>query len=187
MNRLRLNWGIVDVEDCIKASQLLANPPYSLIDPKRMVIRGASSGGLTVLNALCNSSNTDVYAAATSIYGVADLLGLAKMTHKFESHYIYGLVGGAPQDTEPLKTRSPINYVDEINQPLLILQGDTDRVVPKEQSEAVYESIKKRGGVVEYKLYLGEGHGFRTKEAQCDAFERELAFYCQVLGLEGAR
>ncbi|KAF9073509.1 alpha/beta-hydrolase [Rhodocollybia butyracea] len=184
MNRLALNWGVVDVEDCIMASQLLATPPYSLVDPKRMVIRGGSAGGFTVLNALCNSSNTEVYAAATSLYGVSDLLGLIKMTHKFESHYMFSLVEGSPQDTELFKSRSPINHIDKINRPLLILQGDIDCVVPKEQSEIVYESIKKRGGVVEYKLYPGEGHGFRKEETQCDALERELAFYCRVLGLD---
>jgi len=184
MNRLRHGWGIVDVEDCITASQLLSSPPHSLIDPKRIVIRGRSSGGLTVLGALCNSSNTSVYAAAASHFGVTDLVGLMAMTHKFEKEYGFELCGASPENPEPFKKRSPINYVDNIKQPLLILQGDIDRVVPKEQAEAVYESIKKRGGVVEYKLYAGEGHGFRMKETQCDALERELAFYQRALGLD---
>ncbi|KAJ3772596.1 Alpha/Beta hydrolase protein [Lentinula raphanica] len=183
INRLWHGWGAVDVEDCITASQLLAQAPHSLIDPKRIVIRGSSSGGLTVLNALSNSSNTEVFAAATSLYGVTDLVGLVKDTHKFESQYMFSLVGGSLEDTKPFEKRSPINYVDNINRPLLILQGDIDRVVPKAQAEKVYESIKKRGGVVEYKLYPGEGHGFRMKETQRDALERELDFYERALGL----
>lgn len=184
MNHLKYGWGVVDVEDCITASQLLSSPPHSLIDPKRIVIRGSSSGGLTVLGTLCNSSNTTVYAAAVSYFGVTDLVGLMKVTHKFESHYGFELVGASPENQKPFETRSPINYVDKINRPLLILQGDIDRVVPKEQAEAIYESIKGRGGVVEYKLYPGEGHGFRMKETQCDALERELAFYQRALGLQ---
>ncbi|KAJ4490705.1 Alpha/Beta hydrolase protein [Lentinula aciculospora] len=188
MNRLWHGWGAVDVEDCINASQLLAKPPLSLIDSSRIVIRGSSSGGLTVLGALSNSSNTEVYAAATSLYGVTDLVGLVKDTHKFESQYMFSLVGGSPQDMKPFEKRSPINYVDKITRPLLILQGDIDRIVPKEQAEVVYESIKKRGGVVEYKLYPGEGHGFRMKETQCDALERELDFYQRALGIrEGVK
>ncbi|KAJ3842541.1 Alpha/Beta hydrolase protein [Lentinula raphanica] len=183
INRLWHGWGAVDVEDCITASQLIAQAPHSLIDPKRIVIRGSSSGGLTVLNALSNSSNTEVFAAATSLYGVTDLVGLVKDTHKFESQYMFSLVGGSLEDTKPFEKRSPINYVDKINRPLLILQGDIDRVVPKAQAEKVYESIKKRGGVVEYKLYPGEGHGFRMKETQRDALERELDFYERALGL----
>jgi len=65
----------------------------------------------------------------------------------------------------------------------LLLHGEIDRVVPKEQAEVVYNSIMKRGGNVEYKLYPGEGHGFRMQETQCDALERELAFYQLYLGL----
>ncbi|KIK54757.1 hypothetical protein GYMLUDRAFT_48458 [Collybiopsis luxurians FD-317 M1] len=186
INRLRKQWGVVDVEDCIAATQTLSKSPHNLIDPNRTVIRGSSAGGLTVLNSLCNSSNTRAFAAATSIYGVADLVGLVRDTHKFESQYMFSLVGGSPTDVEPFKERSPINYVDKIDRPLLILQGEIDRVVPKEQAEMMYESIKKRGGVVEYKPYPGEGHGFRMKETQCDALERELAFYERVLALQGA-
>jgi dipeptidyl aminopeptidase/acylaminoacyl peptidase len=66
------------------------------------------------------------------------------------------------------------------------LQGDIDKVVPKEQSEAIYNNINKRGGVVEYKLYPGEGHGFRKEATIRDAFERELAFYERILKLKQA-
>ena len=65
---------------------------------------------------------------------------------------------------------------------LLILQGEIDAVVPKIQSKAIYDSIKKRGrGVVEYKLYPGEGHGRRKEENMRDACERALAFYEEIL------
>jgi dipeptidyl aminopeptidase/acylaminoacyl peptidase len=64
------------------------------------------------------------------------------------------------------------------------LQGEIDVVVPKEQAEAIYENIKRRGGVVEYKLYPGEGHGWRKEENMCDACERELAFYERTLKLK---
>ncbi|KAF5378917.1 hypothetical protein D9757_008722 [Collybiopsis confluens] len=183
INRLLTQWGIVDVEDCIRSAQILSAPHHSLVDPNRIVIRGSSAGGLTVLASLSNSSNTRAFAAATSLYGVADLEGLVKDTHKFESQYMFSLVGGSLTNLEPLKQRSPINYVDRIERPLLILQGELDRVVPKEQAQVVYDSIKARGGVVEMKLYPGEGHGFRMKETQRDALERELGFYETVLGI----
>ena len=65
-----------------------------------------------------------------------------------------------------------------------ILQGEVDRVVPKEQAELIYERIKARGGVVEYKLYPGEGHGWRQEKNIKDALEREIRFYEDVLGLK---
>jgi dipeptidyl aminopeptidase/acylaminoacyl peptidase len=57
-------------------------------------------------------------------------------------------------------------------------------VVPKDQAEAIYKIIKDRGGTVEYKLYPGEGHGWRQEANLRDALERELAFYETVLGLK---
>ena len=64
-----------------------------------------------------------------------------------------------------------------------ILQGELDKVVPKGQAEAIYKSIQDRGGVVEYKLYAGEGHGWRQEANISDAYERELHFYQRVFGL----
>ena len=65
-----------------------------------------------------------------------------------------------------------------------ILQGSIDAVVPPEQAELIVESIKKRGGDVEYKVYEGEGHGWRKVENIVDALEREVGFYRRVLGLD---
>lgn len=78
--RLRGNWGIVDVKDCATAVRLLGE--RGLIDPKRVAIRGGSSGGYTVLQALVNYPDT--WAAGTSLYGISDLAALAGETHKFE-------------------------------------------------------------------------------------------------------
>ena len=53
-----------------------------------------------------------------------------------------------------------------------ISQGETDRAVPKEQAERIYERAEARGGVVEYELYPGEGHGWRQEKNIKDALER---------------
>jgi dipeptidyl aminopeptidase/acylaminoacyl peptidase len=57
-------------------------------------------------------------------------------------------------------------------------------VVPKEQAESIYESVKSRGGFVQYKLYPGEGHGWRQEQNIKDALEREIGFYEGVFGLK---
>ena len=67
------------------------------------------------------------------------------------------------------------------------MQGSIDIVVRKELPEEIYHNIKQRGGVVEYKLYPGEGHGFRREENIRDACERELAFYERILKLKQAQ
>lgn len=78
--RLKGQWGLVDVADCATAVRLLGE--RGLIDPKRVAIRGGSAGGYTVLQALVNYP--DVWAAGASSYGISDLVALAGETHKFE-------------------------------------------------------------------------------------------------------
>ncbi|KAJ7262717.1 alpha/beta-hydrolase [Mycena haematopus] len=182
IERLTGKWGIVDIEDCIQAAKIISHAPYDLVDPKRIVIRGGSSGGFTALGAVSMGSDLTTFAAATSCYGISDLRLLMDDTHKFESGYGHRLMGGTNAEIpEVYKERSPVTHADSIVSPLLILQGDIDRVVPKEQAEAIFESIQRRGGVVEYKLYPGEGHGWRKEENMIDALERELAFYEAML------
>ncbi|KAG6919675.1 hypothetical protein DXG01_002618 [Tephrocybe rancida] len=184
IDRLAGNWGAVDAGDCIQAAKILSSEPYNLIDPKRVVITGGSAGGYTVLAALANTTDATVFAAGTSSYGISDLFPLEAHTHKFEAKYLEKLIGGtSAQIPDVFRDRSPLNHADKIVAPLLILQGEIDKVVPKEQAELIYESVKAKGGFVEYKLYLGEGHGWRREENIVDALERELDFYERVLKL----
>ncbi|KAG8931269.1 hypothetical protein FRC02_002991 [Tulasnella sp. 418] len=178
--RLRGNWGIVDVEDSVTVIEQLG--ARGLIDVRRVAIRGGSAGGFTVLDALI--AKPTVFAAGTSSYGVTDLEMLARDTHKFESRYLEKLVGGTLEEVpEVYKARSPVHHAEKIVAPLLVLQGDVDAVVPPSQAEAIVEKIKKRGGKVEYILFEGEGHGWRKAETVKAALEKEESWYKGVFGL----
>ena len=121
IERLSGNWGIVDVQDSITAAQTLSSPPYDLIDKNRLIIRGGSAGGFTVLAALSVASDVNVFAGATSFYGVSDLRKLYEFTHKFESKYLAKLVGGTPEEVpDAYKARSPIYHADNIVSALLV-------------------------------------------------------------------
>ncbi|KAJ8093084.1 hypothetical protein PM082_020567 [Marasmius tenuissimus] len=183
-DRLIGQWGLVDVEDCIKASKLMSGEGYDYIDPKRIVIRGGSAGGFAVLSALSHSSDLKAFASGTSLYGISDLVELVKTTHKFESHYAFKLLGGTPDEVpETYKDRSPINHIDNFQTPFLILQGQIDQVVPMSQADKIFKDIKDRGGTVDYQWYYAEGHGFRKKANQEDAMKRELRYYRDVMEL----
>ncbi|OSD00963.1 alpha/beta-hydrolase [Trametes coccinea BRFM310] len=182
IKRLEGNWGIVDIRDCAIATQQLSAPPYSLIDPQRVAITGSSAGGYTVLMSLC--TYPEIYTAGVSSYGISDLITLGQFTHKFESHYLFKLAGGTPDEApEAYKERSPVNKADKIKAPLLVLQGSLDAVVPPNQAEIIVSNIKKRGGRVEYIVFEGEGHGWRKAENIRTALEKELGFYEDVFGL----
>ncbi|KAG8814032.1 hypothetical protein FRC17_001312, partial [Serendipita sp. 399] len=181
--RLRGKWGVADVADAAEVVKELG--AQGAIDPKRVAIRGGSAGGYTVLMTLCTPETANVFAAGTSSYGVSDLTMLAHDTHKFESQYLFKLVGGTPEEVpETYAARSPVKHADEIRSPLLILQGSDDTVVPPNQAEAILKTIKDRGGIVEYVLFEGEGHGWRKAENVKKALETECAFYERMFKLE---
>ena len=176
---LRGQWGVVDVEDCVAAARGLAEA--GLADGARLLIRGGSAGGWTVLAAL---TRTDAFAAGASYYGVADVLGLAQDTHDFESRYTDGLVGPLPEALAVYHERSPLTHVDGLSCPVLLLQGAEDEVVPPAQAEAFRDAMVAKGLPHAYLLFEGEQHGFRRAETIITALEAELSFYGQVLGFE---
>lgn len=180
-NQLHHAWGVADVADCIAVARWLADT--GVVDGGRMVIRGGSAGGFTALSALATS---DVFAAGVSAYGIADLEMLAAETHKFESGYNDWLLGSHADHPDRWADRSPINHVDRLTSPLLVLQGTDDAVVPPSQSELIVNALRQRGVPVAYLLFDGEGHGFRSATTLHRALEAEEQFLDRVLGIAGA-
>ena len=109
-----------------------------------------------------------------------DLEALARDTHKFEAHYLDSLIGPYPQAKEIYQTRSPIHHVEQLNCPVIFLQGLQDKVVPPEQAEAMVSALKAKGIYTEYVTFAEEGHGFRQAQNIQRALEAELRFYLNV-------
>jgi dipeptidyl aminopeptidase/acylaminoacyl peptidase len=180
--RLNGEWGVVDLADCINAARYLAD--RGDVDPDRFLIHGGSAGGYTTI---CALTFTDVFAAGASYFGIADLEPTPDgHTHKFELRYEHTLLGPYPEAAEVFRARSPINFVDRLATPMLVLQGTDDEIVPQEQAELIVGALRERGVPHAYLLFEGEGHGFRKAENIVASLEAELSFYAQVLGLEPA-
>jgi len=178
-NRLRGEWGIVDVEDVVASAEGLVARGEA--DPARLLIRGGSAGGWTVLVAL---TRTKAFAAGASYFGVAELLCFSEDTHDFESRYLDGLIGPLPEARDLYVERSPLSHIEELDRPILLLQGDEDKIVPPSQSELFRDAMVEKNIVHAYVLFEGEQHGFRRAETIERALEAELSFYGQVLGFE---
>lgn len=172
-------WGLVDVEDCQAAALYLVEK--GLVDPNRIAIRGGSAGGFTTLAAL---TTTQTFKAGASLYGVADLMLLARDTHKFESRYLDGLIGPLPQAKALYAERSPINHIDRLTCPVIFFQGEDDKTVPPNQAETMVAALEARHLPVSYYLFAGEGHGFRKAETIRRVLDLELGFYGRVFGFE---
>jgi dipeptidyl aminopeptidase/acylaminoacyl peptidase len=178
-NRLRGQWGVVDVEDTVAAVRGLADA--GIADRDRLGIEGGSAGGWTVLAALTTS---DAFACGVSRFGVAELTNFVKDTHDFESRYIDGLVGPLPEAAALYEQRAPLNNVDGLSCPVLLLQGLDDPIVPPSQAELFRDALVRKGIRHAYRAYTGESHGFRKSETMIDAYESTLSFYGQVFGFD---
>jgi dipeptidyl aminopeptidase/acylaminoacyl peptidase len=189
--RLRGQWGIVDVADAMTAALALAESGEA--DGKRLGIRGGSAGGWTALAAVTSGigllRGTDghdgsrgVFAAVASYFGVADLRAFAEHTHDFESRYLDGLIGPLPESEALYAERAPVGHVNEATCPVLLLQGLDDPVVPPAQSESIAADLAAHGIPYAYITFAGESHGFRKAENIVASLEAELSFYGQIMG-----
>ncbi|MEU9267011.1 prolyl oligopeptidase family serine peptidase [Streptomyces sp. NPDC048251] len=177
--RLREQWGVVDVEDCAAVALALADEGTA--DRRRLAVRGGSAGGWTAAVSL---AGTDVYACGTIRYPVLDLVGWATGgTHDFESRYPDSLVGPLAQVPARYAQRSPIEHADRITVPFLLLQGLDDVICPPAQCERFLARLAGRPVPHAYLAFEGEGHGFRRAATMVRALEAELSLYAQAFGL----
>lgn len=176
-------WGRSDIEDVARGIEHAAAQGW--IDPGRVFIRGRSAGGYAVLCALTRYPET--FAAGACYYGIGNLGTLAQITHKFEGRYTDRLIGeeyqpGCADDPDSrYYTRSPIHDVSGIRCPVIVFQGLDDKIVPPDVSREIARALAEQGLEHDYVEYPGEGHGFRSSQANIDALERETAFYRRVL------
>jgi dipeptidyl aminopeptidase/acylaminoacyl peptidase len=175
--RLQGNWGVVDVADCVNGARHLAEIRRA-VDPERWAISGASAGGYTTLAVLTFRKE---FKTGASYYGVSDLEALAKDTHKFESHYLDGLIGPYPDRRDLYVARSPVHSARLLWVPVAFFQGAEDRVVPPEQAEMMVEALRRRQIPSLYLLFDGEQHGFRRADNIKRALDAELYFYATFL------
>jgi dipeptidyl aminopeptidase/acylaminoacyl peptidase len=177
--RLKRNWGIVDVDDCVNGARYLMD--RGLVDENRVIIRGGSAGGYTTLCALTFS---DFFKAGASYYGISDLEALARDTHKFESRYLDSLVGPYPEARKVYRERSPLYHSERLSAPVIFFQGLVVKVVPPDQAGKMVNSLRRKGIPVAYLTFEEEGHGFRRAENIKRALEAELYFYSRIFGFE---
>ncbi|MFD3564283.1 prolyl oligopeptidase family serine peptidase [Streptomyces sp. NPDC058686] len=178
-NRLREQWGVVDVEDC--AAVALALAAEGTADRDRLAIRGGSAGGWTTAASL---TSTDVYACGTILYPILDLTAWGSgETHDFESQYLESLVGPLAEVPARYAERSPAEHAERLTAPFLLLQGLDDVICPPAQCERFLARLEGRRVPHAYIAFEGEGHGFRRADTMIRVLESELSLYAQVFGL----
>src|SRR5229473_3287506 len=166
-----------DLKDEIAGVEFLKATGY--VDPKRIGITGGSYGGFMTLMAI--GKTPDVWAAAVDEYGIINWSTMLKSSDPSLNEYLKALLGDPEQNRKVYEEDSPITYIRREKAPLLVLQGDNDPRVPKEEAQQVVDILKKEGRVVDAHYYPNEGHGFVKRENQIDSIRRTIGWFDQYL------
>jgi len=177
-DRLKGNWGVIDVLDCTKAAQALTQ--LGKANKDCIAIMGSSASGLTALGCLIS---TDIFNIAACKYAVTDLINMANTTHRFEEFYLDYLIGNIEFDYEKFIQRSPSENVNKINVPLVLFHGLKDKVVLPQQSIAIKDQLLKRKIPVEINLFESEAHGFKDGKIKVDVLKKTEAFFRKHLNI----
>jgi dipeptidyl aminopeptidase/acylaminoacyl peptidase len=168
----RFDMGGGDLQDVLAAADWLEKTGY--VDLKKIAVMGGSYGGYLTMMAVTQAP--DRWAAGVSIVPFVNWFTEIENEDPLLQQYDMATMGDPMKDKAHLQERSPINFVDQIKAPLLILAGGNDPRCPRTEAEQVASAVKKRGGVVELKVYENEGHGFAKLENQIDSITRIADF-----------
>jgi dipeptidyl aminopeptidase/acylaminoacyl peptidase len=162
-----------DLQDEVYATKFLLATGY--VDPKKIGITGGSYGGYMTLMAI--GKVPDIWAAAVERYGVINWKTMATNADPLLVQYVKALLGDPEKDRQIYENTSPLNYIRNEKAPLLVLQGENDIRVPKEESDQVVAILKQAGHTVDVHYYPQEGHGFAKRENQIDALKRTVDWF----------
>lgn len=169
-----------DLQDEVYAAHFLADTGY--VDAKKIGITGGSYGGYMTLMAIGKTPN--VWAAAVEEYGIINWLTMLQHEDPMLQQYEQTLLGDPVKDHKVYEDASPIHYLENARAPLLVLQGDNDIRVPKEEAEQVVKTLQDAGKTVAVHYYADEGHGFSKRADQIDAAQRTVDWFDRYLKRE---
>src|SRR5271169_3714511 len=161
-----------DLQDVLAAADWIKQTGY--VDPKRLILMGGSYGGYLTMMGVTKAP--EVWAAGVPIVPFVNWFTEIQNEDPVLQQSDLATMGDLEKNKALYEDRSPINFVDQIKAPLYLLAGGNDPRCPKEEAQQVVDSVKKRGGTVEYKVYENEGHGFARVENQIDAYKRVSEF-----------
>ena len=143
-------------------------------DPRRIAVYGGSYGGFMVLAALTHYP--DLWAAGIDVVGVCNFVTFLENTGEWRRAHREKEYGNLREHREFLERISPINHVDKIKCPLMVIHGANDPRVPVGEAEQIVAAVRDRGVPVEYLRYEDEGHGLVKLRNRLDAYPKMAAF-----------
>jgi len=171
-----------DLQDCVQGRAYLESLPW--IDGERVGIIGGSYGGYMVCAAL--AFEPQAFEVGINIFGVTNWIRTLESIPSWWENYrkaLYAELGdpSVPEDRARLEARSPLLHAENIEKPLLVVQGANDPRVLKVESDDIVERVRANGVPVEYVVFEDEGHGFLNRENRIEAAEAYIDFLMQYM------
>ncbi|OAI52459.1 hypothetical protein AYO44_16585 [Planctomycetaceae bacterium SCGC AG-212-F19] len=148
-------------------------------DPKRLAVYGGSYGGFMVLAQVTHYP--DLWTAGIDVVGIANWVTFLENTGPYRRAHREKEYGNLREHREFLEKISPINHVDKIKCPMMIIHGAQDPRVPIGESEQIVAALKKRNIPVDYLRYEDEGHGLAKLKNRLDAYPKMVDFLDKYL------
>ncbi|MGD0972908.1 MAG: S9 family peptidase [Candidatus Korobacteraceae bacterium] len=168
----RMDAGGGELEDVLDAAEFIRRSGF--VDAKKLIVMGASYGGYLSMMALTKAP--DVWAGAVPIVPFVNWFTEFQNEEPQLQEYDRLFMGDPVKDKALWEDRSPINFIDRIKAPLLLLAGENDPRCPPSEAKQVADAIRKHGGSAQLKIYANEGHSFSRLENQIDAYRRASDF-----------
>jgi dipeptidyl aminopeptidase/acylaminoacyl peptidase len=143
-------------------------------DPKRIAVYGGSYGGFMVLAAL--TTYPDLWAAGVDLVGIANFVTFLENTGPWRRHLREAEYGSLENDRDFLEEISPINKVDRIRAPLLVIHGANDPRVPIGETEQMVQALRDLGRTVEFLRLEDEGHQIAKLKNKLVAYPMAVDF-----------
>ena len=130
-----------------------------IADPKRIGIMGGSYGGYMTMAGL--TEYPELFAGGIDMFGIVNFETFLKFTEPWKVAYSEAEFGDPKTQLEMLRRLSPINRIDRVKSPVLVMHGANDTNVPVIEAEQVVENLKRHNVPVDYILFPDEGHGWK--------------------------
>jgi dipeptidyl aminopeptidase/acylaminoacyl peptidase len=108
-----------------------------------------------------NTDQSSRVQAVVDWFGPTDVAKMGGMHDNTDSPESRLLGGPVQKNRDKAERANPIAYVSKDDPPFLIMHGDRDKMVPFNQSELLYDALKKVGVDATLKPVKGAGHGTR--------------------------
>lgn len=149
------------------------------IDGDRLVVYGGSYGGFAVLSAM--TEHPDLWKAGVDLVGISNFVTFLQNTAAWRRPLREAEYGSLEYDMKTLVRVSPIHKIENIQAPLMIIQGDNDERVPLSESIQMYEKLKEKGLQVELMRFADEGHGIAKLNNKIKAYSRVMQWLQEIV------